>query len=77
MKNFKLRIYITKGSDKGNLDHEELFSTLEEMKARYNALYQRELLSLNATAWEHKELIEKGINWGLNWWKVSDAIMQN
>ena len=32
---FKLRIYKLSGVDKGNLDHEEFFSTREEMEERY------------------------------------------
>lgn len=32
---FKLRIYKISGSDKGNLDHEEIFNTKEEMDKRY------------------------------------------
>lgn len=46
---FKLRIYKISGSDKGNLDHEEIFNTKEEMDKRY---IKRELYSLNPTAWE-------------------------
>ena len=32
---YKLRIYKLHGADKGNLDHEEFFSTREEMETRY------------------------------------------
>ena len=49
---YKLRIYKLSGSDKGNLDHEEIFSTREEMVARYNELFKYENYSLNPTAWE-------------------------
>ena len=71
--NYKLRIYNTYGSDKGNLNHEEYFATFEEMKARYNELYRRELGVYNATAWEYTEKIESGLNWGLDWHKIPDA----
>ena len=50
---FKLRIYKLSGADKGNLDHEEFFSTREEMEARYNELFVYENYSLNPTAWEN------------------------
>lgn len=33
---YKLRIYKLSGSDKGNLDHEEMFDTKEQMDKRYN-----------------------------------------
>lgn len=51
---YKLRIYKLSGSDKGNLDHEELFDIKEQMNKRYDELFQRELYSLNPTAWEQK-----------------------
>ena len=50
---YKLRIYKLSGVDKGNLDHEEFFSTREEMDARYNKLFKYENYSLNPTAWEN------------------------
>mgnify|MGYP000714193348 CR=1 FL=1 len=31
---YKLRIYKTYGGDKGNLDHEEIFDTKEQMDKR-------------------------------------------
>ena len=46
---FKLRIYKLSGADKGNLDHEEFFSTREEMETRYNELFVYENYSLNPT----------------------------
>lgn len=49
---YKLRIYKTSGFDKGNLDHEELFETKEQMHKRYKELFKRELYALNPTAWE-------------------------
>lgn len=50
--NFKLRIYKKTGSSKGDLDHEELFETMEEMENRYNELFVYEDYSLNPTAWQ-------------------------
>lgn len=50
---FKLRIYKLSGVNKGNLDHEEFFDTKEQMDKRYNELFQRDLYSLNPTAWKH------------------------
>ena len=50
---YKLRIYKLSGADKGNLDHEEIFSTREEMEARYNELFVYENYSLNPTAWKN------------------------
>ncbi len=49
---YKLRIYKLSGLNKGNLDHEELFDTKEQMDQRYNGLFDRNLYSLNPTAWE-------------------------
>ena len=49
---YKLRIYKLSGLDKGNLDHEELFDTKEQMDKRYDELFKRELYSLNPTALE-------------------------
>ena len=50
---YKLRIYKLAGSNKGNLDHEEIFSTREEMEKRYDELFVYENYSLNPTAWEN------------------------
>lgn len=50
---YKLRIYKLKGADRGNLDHEEIFSTREEMETRYDELFVYENYSLNPTAWEN------------------------
>lgn len=49
---YKLQIYKLSGLDKGNLDHEELFDTKEQMDKRYDELFKRELYSLNPTALE-------------------------
>ena len=51
-KKFKLRIYKKFGTDKGNTDHEEFFSTREEMDKRYKALFIYNDYALNPTAWE-------------------------
>lgn len=51
-KMYKLRIYKKSGYDKGNLDHEEMFDTKEEMNKRYDELFDVESYSLNQTAWE-------------------------
>lgn len=34
MKRYKLRVYVTSGPDKGNLDHEEFFDSIEELDKR-------------------------------------------
>ena len=52
MLGYKLRIYKTRGIDKGNLDHEEYFDSLDELQIRYRELFKRELYSLNPTGWE-------------------------
>ena len=52
---YKLRVYKLTGSDKGNLDHEEFFDTIEEMVKRYDELFRQELYSLNSTAWKKTE----------------------
>lgn len=49
---YKLRIYKQCGLHKGDLDHEELFSTKEEMDNRYKELFKRTAYALNPTAWE-------------------------
>lgn len=49
---YKLRIYKLSGIDKGNLDREELFDTKDQMDKRYTELFNKELYSLNPTAWE-------------------------
>ena len=54
MKQYKLRIYNTSGANKGNLNHEELFSTPEEMQKRYTELFVYNLFSLNPTAWAYR-----------------------
>ena len=52
IKMYKLRIYKLSGVDKGNLDHEEMFDTKEQMDKRYDELFKRELYILNPTAWK-------------------------
>ena len=52
MKRYKLRIYITSGPGKGNLDHEEFFDSIKELDKRYEELFKYKLFSLNPTAWE-------------------------
>lgn len=49
---YKLRIYDLIGTDRGNLNHEELFDTKEQMDKKYDELFKMELYSLNPTAWE-------------------------
>lgn len=51
-KKYKLRIYKKSGHDRGNVDHEEMFDTKEEMGKRYDELFDVESYSLNPTAWE-------------------------
>ena len=51
MKKYKLRVYITSGHSKGNLDHEEFFNSIEELDNRYKELFDYNLYSLNPTAW--------------------------
>ena len=51
-KMYKLRIYKRSGCDKGNLDHEEMFNTKEEMNKRYDELFDVESYSLNPTTWK-------------------------
>ena len=52
MKRYKLRIYVTSGPDKGNLDHEEFFDSIEELDKRYRELFVYKLYSLNPTVWK-------------------------
>lgn len=49
---YKLRIYYTSGSQKGNLKREEFFSTKESMQQRYKELFNPKEYALNPTAWE-------------------------
>lgn len=49
---YKLRIYKLSGVGKGNLDHEEIFDTKEQMAKRYDELFKSDLYSLNPTAWK-------------------------
>ena len=45
---YKLRIY----NHMGDLDHEEVFKTKEQMDKRYDELFRYDLFSLNPTAWK-------------------------
>ena len=54
-KMFKLRIYHTEGSSKGNLKNEEYFENMQDLNRRYGELFQYQSYSLNPTAWEKKE----------------------
>ena len=49
---YKLRIYKLSGIEKGNLDHEEMFNTKEQMDKRYDELFEEKLYALNPTAWD-------------------------
>lgn len=49
---YKLRIYKLSGIDIGNLDHEELFNTKDQMDKRYDELFKKDLYGLNPTAWK-------------------------
>lgn len=42
---YKLRIYKLSGADKGNLDHEELFNTKEQMDKRYDELFKKDCMA--------------------------------
>lgn len=77
MKNFKLHIYKPIDRLSGNVDHEEFFNTFAEMAARYKQLYKKESGLLNPTAWEYKNCTDCGINWGVQWCKISDVTMYN
>ena len=46
IKMYKLRIYKLSDSDKGNLDHEEMFDTKEQMDKRYDECKMIHLLML-------------------------------
>lgn len=52
---YKLRIYKLSGPNKGDLDHEEFFSTRESMNTRYNELFRQKNRAYNPTAWKMKE----------------------
>lgn len=77
MQNYELRIYRPVSRFAGELDHVERFDTFDNMATRYKELYKKENGLLNPTAWEYKELIEYGFNWGFNWYKISDVTMYN
>lgn len=51
---YKLRVYKQIGFDEGRLDHEEVFTTKEEMETRYKEFINPKALALNPTAWELK-----------------------
>ena len=49
---YKLKFYHKKGVNKGNVDHEEFFQTLEELQSRYNDVFIYNDFALNPTAWK-------------------------
>lgn len=49
---YKLRFYKKSGIDKGNLDHEEFFSTKEAAFAQYRKVFVYSDYALNPTIWE-------------------------
>lgn len=49
---FKLRFYEKKGINKGKVNHEEFFKTLEELNERYEQVFVYSDFSLNPTAWK-------------------------
>lgn len=51
---YKLRFYYLTGINKGNLKYEEFFNTKEELKKRYEEVFEYDLFSLNPTMWELK-----------------------
>ena len=51
-KMYKLKFYNKTGANKGNLNHEEFFQTLEELQNRYNDVFVYNDYSLNPTAWK-------------------------
>ena len=80
-KPYKIRFYKLKGSDKGNLDHEEFFDTKKEAINRYREVFKKELFSLNPTVWElrdgdykrlmNHELVDESIREG---WESIDGL---
>ena len=52
---FKLKVYSVHGINKGMLNHEEYFGTIEELDERYKNIFKYELFGLNPTAWEFKD----------------------
>ena len=80
-KPYKIRFYKLKGSDKGNLDHEEFFDTKKEAINRYREAFKKELFSLNPTVWElrdgdykrlmNHELVDESIKEG---WESIDGL---
>ena len=50
---YKLKFYNKTGVNKGNLNHEEFFQTLEELQSRYHDVFVYNDYSLNPTAWKH------------------------
>ena len=49
---YKLRVYVISGPNKGNLDHEEFFDSINELNKRYEELFDYNLYAYNPTAWE-------------------------
>ena len=50
---YKLKFYHKTGVNKGNLNHEEFFQTLEELQSRYRDVFVYNDFALNPTAWKH------------------------
>ena len=50
---YKLKFYHKTGVNKGNLNHEEFFQTLEELQSRYNDVFVYNDFSLIPTVWKH------------------------
>lgn len=48
---FKLRIYHTQGVNKGNLHHEEYFTSIDEMAIRYREICKMVKSEFRPTAW--------------------------
>lgn len=52
---YKVRFYVTKGPNKGDLDHEETFDSREDAISAYRASFDRKLFSLNPTVWKFND----------------------
>ena len=51
---YKLRIYYTKGLNRGQLKKEEYFYNKESAVKRYKELFNYDLFGLNPTLWIYK-----------------------
>lgn len=49
---YKLHVYMTKGTCKGDIDHKEYFTNRNDMIKRYIQLYDPKLNAYRPTAWE-------------------------